>query len=456
MKTKIKFIKPLTLLLMLLLIASCNLFNPTGSRTPSSSDADALILEGYLQYQKGNYEKASDMFEKAIKADSTKSEAWLGLAKSTLYEYEVNPFELIPYFKVDEGEIPFMGVPDDFVTRYYEGISKTLSVIDELVHRDTLTSLYNAYTRVTEANDSLSASLVDFEEKYGDKLDQFPLSDKKIVFPNFSIGFGILSMADILISFKQATLGYTPDLFINQETGEPEFDVDNLYNTALEDTSLISTFNESLLNLTENMDILAASILPSVLNWSNDSGAFLGGDSSEYVGNIEDALNEQIENLNVVSFYQIGDKIDNDGDGCVDEEILDGEDNDNDGLVDEDLRLVPLTRVSNDSTDENYDQIDSIGVLFPIDHDGDGTINNPEESAYYITSLEERKSTEDYRLGFAYSFSLMTTDVLLKQDVMEDIDIDNIKYDLTWRRQNIGGCWVNYNEERFEAWFTGR
>ena len=50
----------------------------------------------------------------------------------------------------------------------------------------------------------------------------------------------------------------------------------------------------------------------------------------------------------------------------------------------------------------------------------------------------------------------MTTDVLLKQDVMEDIDIDNIEYDLTWRKQNIGGCWVNYNEERFEAWFTGR
>ena len=75
MKTKIKLIKPLTLLLMLLLIASCNLFNPTGSRTPSSSDADALILEGYLQYQNGNYEKASDMFEKAIKADATKSEA---------------------------------------------------------------------------------------------------------------------------------------------------------------------------------------------------------------------------------------------------------------------------------------------------------------------------------------------------------------------------------------------
>src|SRR5574344_806037 len=238
MKIKIKFINPLTLLLMLLLIASCNLFNPTGHRTPSSSDADALILEGYLQYQKGNYEKASDMFEKAIKADSTKSEAWLGLAKSTLYEYDVNPFDLIPYFKVEEGEIPFMDVPDDFVTRYYEGISKTLECINELVRRDTLTSLYNAYIKADNQNDSLTESLANFEAKYGDQLDQFPLSDKKIIFPNFSIGF----------------------------------DIYELYNNALEDTAVISTFNESLLNLNDNMGILASSILPSVLNWSNDSG----------------------------------------------------------------------------------------------------------------------------------------------------------------------------------------
>ena len=84
----------------------------------------------------------------------------------------------------------------------------------------------------------------------------------------------------------------------------------------------------------------------------------------EYVANIEDALNEQIDNLEAVSFYLIGDRMDNDGDGCVDEEILDGEDNDNDGLVDEDLRIVSLTRVSKYSTDEFFGHIDSIELYF--------------------------------------------------------------------------------------------
>ena len=107
-----------------------------------------------------------------------------------------------------------MDVPDDFVTRYYEGISKTLECINELVRRDTLTSLYNAYIKADNQNDSLTESLANFEAKYGDQLDQFPLSDKKIIFPNFSIGFGILAMADILIDFKHATLGFSPEIFI--------------------------------------------------------------------------------------------------------------------------------------------------------------------------------------------------------------------------------------------------
>jgi hypothetical protein len=39
------------------------------------------------------------------------------------------------------------------------------------------------------------------------------------------------------------------------------------------------------------------------------------------------------------SFYAVSDGKDNDGDGCVDEEVADGYDNDGDGLVDEDVRV---------------------------------------------------------------------------------------------------------------------
>ena len=40
--------------------------------------------------------------------------------------------------------------------------------------------------------------------------------------------------------------------------------------------------------------------------------------------------------------------------------------------------------------------------------------------------------------------------------VKKDIDVNNIKYDLDWRKKNVGGCWVNYDEEMFLKWFEGR
>ena len=50
----------------------------------------------------------------------------------------------------------------------------------------------------------------------------------------------------------------------------------------------------------------------------------------------------------------------------------------------------------------------------------------------------------------------MSSDLKLKQQVMNDIDINHIQYDLTWRQENVGGCWVNYDQNRFEEWFEGR
>ena len=42
------------------------------------------------------------------------------------------------------------------------------------------------------------------------------------------------------------------------------------------------------------------------------------------------------------------------------------------------------------------------------------------------------------------------------QIIYNDTDITNIKYDLAWRKANIGGCWVNYSEADFLKWFEGR
>ena len=78
--------------------AGCNLFHPTGSRDADNDDAAALTHDGYLEYQKANYDAARNFFSKAIKADSSHSEAWVGLAKSVLHSQKgINVFELVSY-----------------------------------------------------------------------------------------------------------------------------------------------------------------------------------------------------------------------------------------------------------------------------------------------------------------------------------------------------------------------
>jgi hypothetical protein len=75
-----------------------------------------------------------------------------------------------------------------------------------------------------------------------------------------------------------------------------------------------------------------------------------------------------------VVLYKVFDKSDNDGDGCVDEELLDGIDNDGDGRVDEDSRGAP----------------DTAGNVFYraekdlADNDGDGKLDalDPDEGLF--------------------------------------------------------------------------
>ncbi|MEO6097475.1 MAG: hypothetical protein ABIW76_18220, partial [Fibrobacteria bacterium] len=69
-----------------------------------------------------------------------------------------------------------------------------------------------------------------------------------------------------------------------------------------------------------------------------------------------------------IVIYKIFDKTDNDGDGCIDEELLDGIDNDGDGRTDEDSRGAPDSvgnanfYADKDKADNNLDgKIDESG-----------------------------------------------------------------------------------------------
>ena len=43
-----------------------------------------------------------------------------------------------------------------------------------------------------------------------------------------------------------------------------------------------------------------------------------------------------------------------------------------------------------------------------------------------------------------------------KELIRKDKDINNIKYDWRKRAEMVGGCWTNYDDEKFLKWFEGR
>ena len=76
--------------------AGCNLFNPTGDVSINDDDSKGLTYEGYLKIQDGEFSEAKKLFAKAIKADSSNSEAWFGMAKAVMNaEQNMNTFQLI-------------------------------------------------------------------------------------------------------------------------------------------------------------------------------------------------------------------------------------------------------------------------------------------------------------------------------------------------------------------------
>ena len=106
-----------------------------------------------------------------------------------------------------------------------------------------------------------------------------------------------------------------------------------MYENALNDTAVLNQFNNSLSQLQSDLANTLDNVLPKVSDALEESGMFDGEGSaiSQLLGADAEANSQTAKAT--IGFYKVGDGIDNDGDGCVDEEILDGIDNDGDGLI---------------------------------------------------------------------------------------------------------------------------
>ena len=466
-------------------IAGCNLFHPTDSRDADSNDADALTLEGQKELQNSNYDAARNFFSKAIKADSSHSEAWVGLAKSVLHSQKgINVFELVSYAQTKEtedgkSESVFNTMPDAKADSISRGIDSVMIYLNKFIARDTTGK-----------------------------------TDKKIRFRNIADSYTILQLTKAALRIRAVQNQMKEKLTLTS--------VVSADNSGMKmDLTVLSEMGDSLKPFLNDMAAAAeaikvapeaaAEIIKAYLpdstrkDFDDDDYADVSVGLANTIIQMNDRAQSVEDDRNDV-FYKFGNSRDDDGDGCVDEEVLDNYDNDGDGEIDEDVRdsrsivlmrkrpqnYAELISTSHDATvyDLTKAQVDSVKFVekyHPVDIDMNGVFgpvyegdpesppNDPYEWHYVYSDPNERDEQKNHLLQFTdkIKFKYTKNGLFLEKDndpVMQDAEeIESLiknkelirkdtlyppKYSLTDRQKMVGGCWNNYTEERFLQWFN--
>jgi len=260
---------------------------------------------------------------------------------------------------------------------------------------------------------------------------------------------------------------YSYDLSINlavNDNGEFEVDIndiledlnlDEFYQNQLTDPNTelpedIRNFNENMDDFNESMyEIL--SVMGAFKDRSSSDDVPFGWESD--LGGYRDYS----------SFYKVGTNIDEDGDGCIGEDILDGQDNDGDGLKNNNARLAPT------DIDHQYYATDGImgfhGMTGNPDDDKPLRINIDDPAFKRIANNPERtlfaalNPDED---GVVTVMAFTQRDGYWTSNNYDDklkVAQDTVcppKFSLEERKALIGGCWLNYDETKFVDYWLKR
>jgi hypothetical protein len=339
--------------LLLCVLAGCNVFKESAGIEPTT--ADEHILEGQILLRKARYPEAQAQFDAALSLDSSKSEAYYGGAKCALLAQRINMFQLLQSFQNNSsGSIPFLSEPDSVKDKIYvanRGINKYLGVLarkDSLQESDGVISVglfaadyalataieavlsladFNGDGRI-DAHDNILNGIIDFSDPT--KLNPDSIMANLADLKNDTVKIQALNdlldkSQDLLAKSDQAI-----DLFLNSALGKKD---SVLSECPPADTACAAAKGQLEAG---GKDKVGDSAVTQAKKFIQDAGA-------------------------TVVVFKVFDREDNDGDGCIDEELLDGIDNDGDGRTDEDSRGAPDTAgnaryyADKDGADNNFD-----------------------------------------------------------------------------------------------------
>jgi hypothetical protein len=189
--------------------------------------------------------------------------------------------------------------------------------------------------------------------------------------------------------------------------------------------NLIQNVSSGLGSASKVLDLLGSAVTGKVPGASDSLSSDPG-----LTEKVTENMDSVITSLgNAVTFYQFGDMKDNDGDGCIDEEVMDGKDNDGDSFTDEDARIVETDLADND---HNLIIDDSFLKLDPDEKLVSGVLGYTSKSTFIKGTKYSDKAT---RLS-------VQADSLDRKSSTELKGFYKTKLDAA--KKDIGGCWNNY------------
>ena len=446
-------------LMLTLGIAGCNIFNPTESVNIKNDDAEALTYEGYIKFRNNEYTDAEEYFNKAIAADSNYSSAWFGLMKTTLNRKlntnkETNVFSLLKYVNNSrDSKVPFSGMDDNLANTLSEVIDSVSVIVNQFIERD----------------------------KSGK-------TDSIVTYKTISEGYMVLQMMRTMLVLRKNTAGME-GCSLNKGQ-DNSCDMAKVLNNLKQDPAeTVESFNavfKTCEESPESMTKMFDSYLQGFDNLKDDAQrsavSSMCGALAQETESAKADEDQQTKTLNIIiGQFGYSDIIDDDGDGCVDEELYDGEDNDGDGEIDEDISdktneihyddMVIMSNIAQKKmTIKELRVIKSAGPngkyrSVDIDMNGKTVEDDPDELdrewSFIYSNYKERVNNNDHRLVFSKDLPWNMEGGVeglkeRKRLIAQDTNKDNPTYSLEDRKSMVGGCWVNYDEDSFKKWFEGR
>lgn len=286
---------------LLLALSACNVYNPSGEGSPES--AQDWIDQGNAQLRALEFEDAKASFGHALAKDSGNTAAWIGYAKAT--SGDSLDLSLLLREAIDaqnEGRKPLWDMPWRGKDSAYRSLLPLWRVFETWSRLDSLGKAHMPDDQKTEKG-------------------MLTLAHSMLALWDFDGNGRIDSLhgdATAWLLFDTAAIkgGFKPSLELVTFNTDADGNVDTTGNV---DTKKVGNFNALLdrsgSDFSAIMDLAATDTAMEAMF---------------------SAVKDQ--NPEAITMYKVSDSIDDDMDGCVDEEILDSLDNDGDGLIDEDSR----------------------------------------------------------------------------------------------------------------------